>query len=97
MHAKHADRHRLDELSGNVIGCAFTVRNTLGAGLPAKVCENALAHELRKACPGGGRAGFAVARQRGAMMYDGTVQGTVGRFAQEGSPHRAKRHILLSV
>jgi hypothetical protein len=33
MHAKHADNHELNELSGRVIGCAFTVLNTLGAGL----------------------------------------------------------------
>ena len=69
MHAKHADKNRLNELSGNVIGCAFTVLNTLGAGFLEKVYENALAHELRK-------AGFAVAQQRGVtVMYDGTVVG----------------------
>jgi len=67
MHAKHADKNRLNELSGNVIGCAFTVLNTLGAGFLEKVYENALAHELRT-------AGFAVAKQRGAtIMYAGTA------------------------
>ena len=29
MHAEHADNHELNELSGRVIGCAFTVLNTL--------------------------------------------------------------------
>ena len=45
----HADEGRLNELSRTVIGCAFTVINTLGAGFLEKVHENALAHELRKA------------------------------------------------
>ena len=91
MHAEHADKNRLNELSGNVIGRAFTVLGTLGAGFPGKVHENPLAHALRK-------VGFAVTQQRGAtIIHDGTMKGTVGRFAQEGRPHRAKRHILLSV
>ena len=53
----HADDMRLNELSGRVIGCAFTVLNTLGAGYLEKVYENALAYELRK-------AGLDVAQQR---------------------------------
>jgi GxxExxY protein len=61
MHAKHADNNGLNEQLGNVIGRAFTVLNTLGAGFLAKVYENALAHALRK-------AGFAVAQQRGATV-----------------------------
>jgi hypothetical protein len=32
MYAEHADKSELNELSGRVIGCAFTVLNTLGAG-----------------------------------------------------------------
>ena len=40
---KHADNSELNELSGYVIGCAFTVPNTLGAGFLEKVYENALA------------------------------------------------------
>lgn len=32
MHAEHADNRELNELSGRVIGCAFTVLNTFGAG-----------------------------------------------------------------
>jgi hypothetical protein len=37
MHAKHADSERLNDLSGRVIGCAFTVLNTLGAEFLEKV------------------------------------------------------------
>jgi len=59
----------LDELSGNVIGCAFTVLNTLGVGFLEKVYENALAHELRK-------TGLAVTQQRCVTVTnDGTVDG----------------------
>jgi GxxExxY protein len=54
---------------GNVIGCAFTVLNTLGVGFLEKVYANALAHELRK-------MGLAVAKQRGVtVLYDGAVVG----------------------
>jgi len=65
----HADENRLNEPSGVVIGCAFTVLNTLGVGFLEKVHDNALAHELR-------RTGLAVTQQRGiAVTYDGTVVG----------------------
>jgi GxxExxY protein len=65
----HADQDRLNELSGLVIGCAFTVLNTLGSGFLEKVYENALAYELRK-------TGLAVEQQRGiTVMYDGWVVG----------------------
>jgi GxxExxY protein len=49
MHAEHADSTRLNDLSGRVIGCAFTVLNTLGVGFIEKVYENALAQKLRDA------------------------------------------------
>jgi hypothetical protein len=49
MHAKHADNNERNGLSGRVIGCAFTVPNTLGKGFPGKVDENALAFEVRAA------------------------------------------------
>ena len=49
MHAEHADSDRLNYLSGRVIGCAFTVLNTLGAGFLEEIYENALTHELRAA------------------------------------------------
>ena len=72
------DKHRLDQkpdlsqynsLTERIIGCAFTVSNTLGAGFLEKVYENALAHELRK-------SGLQV-RQQAALQvsYDGIVVG----------------------
>jgi hypothetical protein len=40
MHAEHADKSELNELSGRVIGCAFTVINTRGSGfLDAVPCQ----------------------------------------------------------
>ena len=39
---------QLNELTHRIIGCAYTVANTLGCGFLEKVYENALAHELRK-------------------------------------------------
>lgn len=38
----------LNALSEKIIGCAFTVGNSLGCGFLEKVYENALAHELKK-------------------------------------------------
>ena len=67
----HADDVRLNDLSGAVIGCAFTMLNTLGAGFLEKVYENALAREFRE-------AGLAVVQQPGVkVMYRGT---TVGEY-----------------
>lgn len=52
-----------------MIGCAFRVLNTLGAGFLEKVYENALVHELRK-------HGLTVAQQQGIdVTYDGIVVG----------------------
>jgi GxxExxY protein len=62
MHAKHADNARLNDLSGRIIGCAFTVLNTLGAGFLEKVYENALAYEIRA-------TGLSVVQQSGARVY----------------------------
>ncbi len=46
----HTDAHRLsrNELTESIIGCAYTVANTLGTGFLEKVYENALGYELRK-------------------------------------------------
>jgi GxxExxY protein len=46
----HADEHRLtlDRVTQCIIGCAYTVGNTLGCGFVEKVYENALSYELRK-------------------------------------------------
>ena len=62
MHAEHADEKRLNDLSRRVIGCAFTVLNTLGVGFLEKVYENALAHELRK-------AGLTVVQQNCSLRH----------------------------
>ena len=39
----------LNPITEKIIGCAYTVSNTLGAGFLEKVYKNALAHEIRKA------------------------------------------------
>src|SRR5450756_2364932 len=66
----NADRKRLDEISERVIGCAFTVANTLGVGFLEKVYENALAHELTK-------AGLMVGQQIAiGVEYDGVAVGS---------------------
>ena len=58
-----------DPLSERVIGCAFTVSNTLGAGFLEKVYENALSHELRK------NAIRAEQQHPITVQYDGVVVG----------------------
>jgi GxxExxY protein len=62
MHAEHADNSELNELSGRVIDCAFTVLNTLGAGFLEKVYENALAYEVRA-------AGLSAVQQYGVKVH----------------------------
>ncbi|KAF0220410.1 MAG: hypothetical protein FD174_1311 [Geobacteraceae bacterium] len=37
-----------EDITERIIGCAYKVANTLGAGFLEKVYENAMAHELRK-------------------------------------------------
>ncbi len=39
----------MDQLTEQIIGCAYAVANTLGCGFLEKVYENALALELRRA------------------------------------------------
>jgi GxxExxY protein len=57
-----ANRKRISE---QVIGCAFEVSNTLGAGFLESVYENALAVEFT-------RAGIGFDRQRGlSVSYKG--------------------------
>lgn len=56
-------------ITERIIGSAFTVANTLGAGFLEKVYESALAHEITK-------CGLAVERQRGIIVhYDKIVVG----------------------
>ncbi len=70
IHAEHADSAvLLNDLSGRVIGCAFTVLNTLGVGFLEKVYENSLAIELRE-------AGLTITRQHGVrVVYHDIVVG----------------------
>jgi GxxExxY protein len=64
-----ADERRLNDITERVIGCAYTVTNTLGHGFLEKVYENALAYELRK-------TGLMVEQQRSIKVrYDGIVVG----------------------
>ena len=65
----HADKTEVNRMSERIIGCAFQVLNTLGAGFLEKVYENAVAHELRK-------SGLTVAQQQGiTVTYDGIIVG----------------------
>jgi GxxExxY protein len=65
----HTDETGANRLSERIIGCAFRVINTLGAGFLEKVFENALTHELRK-------SGLTVVQQQGiAVCYDDIVVG----------------------
>ena len=53
----NTDEHRLNSITERIIGCSYTVANTLGHGFLEKVYENALAYELRS-------SGLAVETQR---------------------------------
>lgn len=62
-------RGDLDATTRAIIGCAYTVANTLGCGFLEKVYENALAHEIRK-------VGYAVTQQAPIPVhYDGVLVG----------------------
>lgn len=64
----------INEITAKIIGCAYTVSNTLGIGFVEKVYENALAHEVRK-------AGRMVQQQYAfKVRYDGIV---VGEFCAD--------------
>jgi GxxExxY protein len=66
MSTDSAERNAVTE---RIIGCAFTVANTLSSGFLEKVYENALALELRMAGP-------AVEQRRGiTVTYKGSVVG----------------------
>jgi len=67
----NADKHRsdLDKITEKIIGCAYTVGNTLGCGFLEKLYENALTLELRK-------AGLKTVQQHGIQVrYDGIIIG----------------------
>ena len=62
-------RLELDALTEKIIGCAFTVSNTLGCGFLEKVYENVLAHEFRK-------CGIKFTQQHPIQVrYDGVIVG----------------------
>ncbi len=59
----------INPITEAIIGCAYTVSNTLGCGFLEVIYENALAHELRK-------AGYEVVQQhRLSVVYDGVTVG----------------------
>ena len=63
-----------DRISERIIGCAFTVANTLGVGFAEKVYENALTLEMRK-------RGLTVEQQYAmTVRYDDTI---VGEFTAD--------------
>jgi len=64
----------INGVTERVIGCAFTVSNTLGSGFLEKVYENALALELR-------RAGLAAEQQIPIAVY--YHDALVGDFAAD--------------
>ncbi len=52
----------INQITEKIIGCAYTVGNTLGPGFLEKVYENALAHEIQK-------AGLKVKTQHPVKVY----------------------------
>jgi len=63
------DKHRLNPITHNIIGCTHVVSNALRAGFLEKVYENALTHELRK-------TGLEVKQQHVIQVYyDGVIAG----------------------
>ncbi|NIA15549.1 MAG: GxxExxY protein [Nitrospiraceae bacterium] len=72
MHSERRERAssvELNQITERIIGCGYTVSNTLGVGFLEKVYENALTHELRK-------DGLRVEQQRAIqVVYDGVVVG----------------------
>ncbi len=59
----------VDDLTRSIIGCAYTVSNSLGCGFLEKVYENALLHELIT-------HGLKVEQQRAVKIcYDGVTVG----------------------
>ena len=66
----HTDISNPNRITETIIGCAFGVMNTLGAGFMERVYENALALELRE-------AGLNVAQQVGvSVIYKDVIVGT---------------------
>ena len=70
----HTDKTELNGITKRIIGCAFTVNNTLKCGFAEKVYENSLAHELTK-------NGLRVAQQIPITVYYDNV--VVGSYAAD--------------
>lgn len=62
MNADQQQQERINQITEKIIGCAFSIANTLGVGFLEKVYENALAHELKK-------KGLRVDQQRPVDVY----------------------------
>ena len=59
----------VNEITQKIIGCAYTVSNTLGIGFVEKVYENALVHIIRK-------DGLKVVQQKPIkVLFEGIVAG----------------------
>lgn len=59
----------INQITEKIIGCAYTVSNTLGVGFLEKVYENALIHEIKK-------AGLEIKHQYPIkVLYDNVVVG----------------------
>lgn len=62
-------KSEMDKLTEKIIGCAYTVSNTLGSGFVEKVYENALAYQILK-------TGLRVQQQYPIKVkYDGIIVG----------------------
>jgi len=69
MNTDESRLERVNNITQQIIGAAFKVANTLGAGFLEKVYENALAHELRK-------SGLVVEPQKPIdVVYDCVIVG----------------------
>jgi GxxExxY protein len=68
------DLDKINQITEKIIGCAYTVSNTLGNGFLEKVYENALAHELKK-------TGFKVISQHEVKVYYDNVD--VGKYVTD--------------
>ena len=55
-------KSEINKITEKILGCAYTVSNTLGCGFLEKVYENALTHEIRK-------AGLEVNQQYGIKIH----------------------------
>ena len=63
-----------NQITEKIIGCAFTVSNTLGAGFLEKVYENSLFHEIKK-------SGLNVRQQHPINVYYDEI--LVGKYTAD--------------